>query len=226
MAEPMGGIHPDSGELQRYADGEESSGRVASHVEACAICREEIAAVRRVTAALSLGSKAPDSLASRIQSRRNAASAERIPIRVPRSRRGARALMLPVGLAAAAALVIFAPRALRDEPGDDKPPAPGAKGAISTDVILLETIVTEAGQSSIDSISWDINGPGLTAEIRYVAGRGDSPRAQRLAERVAAALRAEGVGPTAITVRPETEQPSTRPLPAGAIRVTVRARLP
>lgn len=227
MNEPMSGTHPDSAELQGYADGEAQSERVASHVESCATCREEVAAIRRVTAALSLGSRPPDSLAERIRARRAAPAqaAPLIPLR--RSRMRARNLVLPVGLAAAAVLAIFVPRALREPSGEDSPSFPGAKGVLPADTVVLETVVTEMGATSIDSISWDISSPtaALKAELRYVAGVAESPRAERLARRVAEQLRAAGIGAASITVNPVRSEAAGGPLPAGAVAVTIRWRV-
>lgn len=221
MAESLGGPHPDAAELQRYADGEVQDDRMAAHVESCAACRAEIAAIRRVTMALSLGSTPPDSLTGRIRARRAAISQDTPAISRRNPRRRARTFMLPVGLAAAATLAIFVPRALREPPGDTSPPVSGAKGALPPDAVLDETIVTETGRTSIDSTSWDVAAPGMTVVIRYFTGRDESPRAERLARRVAERLREAGVDAAAITVRPVLPTASDRPLPPGAVGITV-----
>jgi hypothetical protein len=225
MAEPMSGIHPDAAELQSYADGEAVDERVTSHVELCAACREEVAAIRRVTAALSLGSTAPESLTARIMERRAAVGRPAAPARVrPRSR--ARAYMLPVGLAAAAALAIFAPRVFRKAPSDVDPGAVGAKGAVPAGAPVLETILTEYRPSSIDSVAQALRRDGTTAEVSYVTGLDQSARARQLADSVAASLLQAGVSRAAVTVRLLAEQPALRPLPAGAVGITVRSRSP
>ena len=102
MTEPMNGSHPEPVELQAFADGEAESARVAAHVESCAVCRAEVAAIRRVTAALSLGSKPPDSLLERIPERRANSHERVVPTAPRRERRTARRFMLPLGLASAA----------------------------------------------------------------------------------------------------------------------------
>lgn len=221
MAERMG-THPDSAELQKYADGEVQDKRVALHVESCATCREEVAAVRRVTAALSLGSKAPDSLAARIQERRVVGGRVTPPAPFRRSR--IRVFMLPVGLAAAAALAVFVPRALRETPRDVDPSALGAKGAIPADAVVFETVLSEWSASSLDSVLRALGSPGTAVELRYVTDRDESVQAQRLADGIARFLREEGVEESGITVRRELAQAHLRPLPAGAVGITVRSR--
>lgn len=221
MAEPVSGTHPDSAELQAYADGGAQSERVTFHVESCATCRAEVAVIRRVTAALSLGSKPPDSLTGKIHARR--AEFVRTPV-IPlrRSRLRPRDFVLPVGLAAAAVLAVFVPRVLREPPRNETPSSSGAKGALPTDIVVDETIVTETGPTSIDSISWDLNGPAaLKAELRYVGGLAESPRAERLAARVAEQLRAAGIAATAITVSPVRPEAAVGSLPAGAVAVII-----
>jgi anti-sigma factor RsiW len=83
MAERLNGMHPDAAELQAHADGEVMDERVTAHVASCAECRAEIVAIRRVTAALSLGSRPPDSLTDKIRARRAEAAqgAPMIPVR-------------------------------------------------------------------------------------------------------------------------------------------------
>lgn len=226
MNDPMRGTHPGSTELQRFADGENMDLEVAKHIESCAACREEVAAVRHVTAALSLGSRVPDSLAARIHARRGATGNATPTLSLHRSRPRIRSFMLPVGLAAAALLVVFVPRALRRTSSEDSPAAVGSKGVMSGSGILFETIVTEQGSSSIDSVSWDIAGPGTTVELRYVAGRAESARAARLAGRVLESLRRGGVDSSAITVKAEPAWGAGKGLPAGAVGVTVRFAIP
>ncbi|MEX1186203.1 MAG: hypothetical protein WEA80_06405 [Gemmatimonadaceae bacterium] len=225
MAEDMNGTHPDAAELQAHADGEAMDERVTAHVASCAECREEIAAIRRVTAALSLGSKPSASLTEKIRVRRAEAAqgAPVISLRARRTRR--RAFLLPVGLAAAAALALFVPRAWREPPPEEQPPS-GAKGATPLDTLANETIVTESGTTSIDSVSWDISGPGITAELRYVTGTDESLRAARLAERVVEGLMDAGLERSSITIRPVAAQDQTRPLPPGAVGVTLRRLAP
>src|SRR5687768_4268162 len=109
MTEPMNGPHPESADLQAFADSEPGSERVAAHVESCAVCRADIAAIRRVTAALSLGSKPPHTLMERIRERREASTERVVPIASRPARASARRFMLPLGLAAAAALAIIVP---------------------------------------------------------------------------------------------------------------------
>jgi hypothetical protein len=222
MAERPSSAHPDAAELQAHADGEAVDERVRVHVESCAECREEIAAIRRVTAALSLGSKPSDSLAEKIRARR-AESAQRAtaaPVRARRVR--PRIFLLPVGLAAAAALALFVPRAWREPPPDERSPSTGAKGAPPLGVVVDEAIVTEAGATSIDSVSWEISGPGITAELRYVAGIAESPDAARLAERVAQRLMEAGLERSSITIRPVRAAERNQPPPPGAVGVTLR----
>lgn len=226
MAERMNDTHPDAAELQAHADGEGLDGRVSAHVATCAECREEVAAIRRVTAALSLGSKPRDSLAEKIRARR-AESARGAPVISPRARRmRGRNFLLPVGLAAAAALALFVPRAWRESPFAADPPSAGAKGAPPLDLVVDETIVTEAGATSLDSLSWDISGSGITAELRYVADVAQSAGAARLAERVVQRLVDGGLDRSSITIRPVAAQDDTSALPVGAVRVTLRGRVP
>lgn len=228
MNEPMRGIHPESAELQRFADGEATDPQLASHVESCALCRQEIAAVRRVTAALSLGSKVPDSLAARLQARRSEVAGMTSAKPLTRRRRPhARFFIVPVGLAAAAVLVVFVPRALRNPSPKPGIVNIGAKGAIPAGAVLVETtVVTATGKNSIDSVSWEISVPGMTVELRYVADRAESPQARRLADRVAELLREEGIDASAITVRGEPLQAFQRSLPAGAVEITWRSPAP
>jgi hypothetical protein len=222
MTEPTNGIHPGTADLQAFADGEAGSEHVATHLEACPVCRAEVAAVRRVTAALSLGSKPPDALLERIQALRAASSAP-VPIASRRERMRARRLILPLGLAAAAALAIIVPRAIR-EPVDVAPGGPGAKGTPRLDVVLQEEIVTETGPTSIDSVSWDISDTtgALRAELRYLAATAESDRAERLATRIAQQLRAAGLNASSITLIPVTAGDSRVSPPAGAVAVTIR----
>ena len=226
MAERMNDTHPDAAELQAHADGEAMDERVSVHVATCAECREEVAAIRRVTAALSLGSKPRDSLAEKIRTRR-AESARGAPVTSPRAlRMRRRTFLLPVGLAAAAALALFIPRAWRESPPAGDPPSAGAKGASPLDIVVDETIVTETGATSLDSLSWDISGSGITAELRYVAGVAESSDAARLAERVVQRLVEGGLDRSSITIRPVAAQDDTSALPAGAVGVTLRGRVP
>lgn len=225
MTERPSGAHPDVAELQAHADGEAVDERVAAHVASCAECREEIAAIRRVTAALSLGSRPPDSLADKVRARRadSARGDTGIPRRAPRMRR--RTFLVPVGLAAAAALAVFVPRAWREPHPDEDSPYAGAKGAPRIDSVAGEVIVTEKGATSIDSVSWDISGPGITAELRYVVGLAESRRAARVAERVAERLMDAGLGRASITIR-RVRAPEGSPLPPGAVGVTLRRLAP
>ncbi|MCR4342123.1 MAG: hypothetical protein NUW01_19780 [Gemmatimonadaceae bacterium] len=226
MAEPVNGTHPDAAELQSHADGETLDERVAAHIESCASCREEVAAIRRVTAALSLGSRPSDSLTEKIRARR-AESAQGAPVAPLRARRTRfRTFLLPVGLAAAAALALFVPRAWRERAPDERSPAAGAKGAPPLDIVVDEAIVTETGATSIDSVSWEISGPGITAELRYVTGRAESPGAARLAERVVERLMEAGLERSSIAVRPAPARETNRPLPPGAVGVTLLRRAP
>ena len=103
---------------------------------------------------------------------------------------------------------------------------PGAKGPLPVDTPADEIIVTETGQTSIDSISWNVSGAGATAELRYLTGLPESPRAEQLAERVASRLRQVGIDSAAITVLPVSAQRTDQSLPAGAVGVRVRSRAP
>lgn len=226
MTEPMSGPHPEPVELQAFADGEAGSERTAAHMESCAVCRAEVAAVRRVSAALSLGSKPPDTLMERIRERR-ADFHERVgPIASRRERAGARRFMLPLGLAAAAALAIIVPRAMREPVDEQSPSVPGAKGATPVDVVVEEMIVTETGATSIDSISWDVldNARVSRAELRYITGVPEAARAELLVNRVAQQLREAGMDGSAITVIPIAPGSAPESPPAGAVAVTIRAR--
>lgn len=228
MSDRTHGVHPESAELQRFADGESMDPQLARHVESCALCRDEIAAVRRVTAALSLGSKVPDSLAARIQARRSD-GAGMISSQPPARRRTSRArfFMVPIGLAAAAVAVVLVPRVLRNPPSEPRIVDVGAKSAIPARAVrVVTTVVTEAGKTSIDSVSWEIIAPGMTVELRYVADRAESSQARRLADRVAELLRKEGVDASGITVRGEPLQAFRKPLPAGAVEITWRSPAP
>lgn len=224
MTEPMSGQHPEPVELQAFADGEAGSERVAAHIEACAVCRAEVAAIRRVTAALSLGSKPPDTLLERIRERRADSREGVVPIAPRRKRTTARRLMLPLGLAAAAALAIIVPRAMREPVSEETPSVSGAKGATRAGVIVEQRIVTESGPTSIDIISWDIRHTTglLRAELRYRTGVPESARAERLASRVAQQLRQSGIRESSITVIPVTTRASLESLPPGAVEVTLR----
>ena len=226
MTEPMNGPHPEPAELQSFADGEAESERVAVHLESCAVCRADVAAIRRVTAALSLGSKPPDALLERIRARRAASEERVVPLAPRRERARSRRYMLPLGLAAAAALAIMLPRALRETADEQPPSASGAKGVTPVDVVVTERIVTETGPTSIDSITWDMIGDARTsrAELRYLAGVPESARAELLANRLAVQLREAGMEATAITVIPIPSGGSRASPPAGAVAVTIRAR--
>lgn len=225
MTERLNRAHPDPAELQAHADGEATDDRVTAHIASCAECREEVTAIRRVTAALSLGSRPSDSLTQKIRARR-AESAHVAPVIHARARgTRRRTFLLPVGLAAAAALALFVPRAWREPPVEERPPS-AAKGALPPDIAISETIVTETGPTSIDSVSWELSGPGIAAELRYVTGLAESPRAARLAERVAERLTDAGLERASITIRPLAAHDGARPLPPGAVGVTLRGRLP
>lgn len=218
--------HPDTAELQAHADGELQDERVARHVESCATCREEVSAVRRVTAALALGSKSSDSLMARIQAKRAADASSPSPAIRRRSR--LRVLAMPVGLAAAAALAIIVPRATREPIRDETSSASGAKGGMPANLVVQQAIVTETGPTSVDSISWDISdGAGaLSAELRYLAGVPESARAELLANRVVEQLRGTGMEASSITVIPVPAVASRESPPAGAVAVTIRMPLP
>lgn len=220
MTDLMSGAHPDSAALQLYADGESQDQRVASHVESCAACRAEVAAVRRVTAALSLSSAPPASLSARIQERRAAAAA---PVRLRTSHSRARPFLLPVGLAAAAALVIFLPRAMREPPPGVEPLPSGSKGVSPGGAVTFETLLAEANQSSLDSVTRALDDSG-SVEIRYVVGRAGSARAELLADSVLELLRERGVERSVITVR--REPIPSRDLPDGLVAIRVRGREP
>ena len=226
MTEPMNGAHPELADLHAFADGEAGSERIAPHVESCAVCRAEVAAVRRVTAALSLGSRSPDTLMERIRARR-ADSDERVaPIAARRERASARRFMLPLGLAAAAALAIIVPRAMREPVADGTPSVSGAKGATPSDIVVRQAVVTETGPTSIDSISWDFSDATgvLSAELRYLSGIPESARAELLASRIAGQLREAGLGASSIAVIPVPAGAARESPPAGAVGVTIRAR--
>lgn len=223
MTDRLSGAHPDSAALQLYADGEAQDQRIASHVESCAVCRAEVAAVRRVTAALSLSSVPPTSLGTRIQERRAAAAAA--PVRLRHTHSRVRPFLLPAGLAAAAALVIFLPRAMREPAPNVEPSASGAKGAVPGGAVLFETLLAEASQSSLDSVVRALGDSGSVVEIRYVAGRAGSARAELLADSVAELLRERGVEQSIIAVRRESEDRAGVP-PDGFVAVRVRGRLP
>ncbi|MEO7646624.1 MAG: hypothetical protein ABIV11_00110 [Gemmatimonadaceae bacterium] len=223
MADSTRSTHPDSAELQKYADDEIQDDELIMHVESCATCREEIAAVRRVTAALSLTSKSPDSLSARIHSRRADHNRVASPVAISRSKSRVRGFILPVGLAAAAMLVIFAPRALREESLDVTAPTSGAKGMTPSGAVF-ETVLSEWSQGSIDSAVQALDAPGTTVELRYVTGRDESARAQVLADSIAGFLRDRGVAAHAITVRRDLPQPPLQPLRAGAVGISVRSR--
>lgn len=226
MAERSNDMHPDGAELQAHADGEATDERVSVHVASCAECREEVAAIRRVTAALILGSKPPDSLTEKIRARR-AESAQRVPVASLSARRmRRRTFLLPVGLAAAAALALFVPRAWRDSPPDGRSPVGGAKGALPPVNVVDEAIVTETGATSIDSVLWDVRGPAITAELRYLTGLAESSGAARLAERIVERLTEAGLDRSSIAIRPVATQDDTRPLPPGAVGVTLRTLAP
>lgn len=226
MAERLNGAHPDGAELQAHADGEATDERVSAHVASCAECREEVAAIRRMTAALSLGSKPSDSLTEKIRARR-AVAAQGAPVASLRARRmRRRTFLLPVGLAAAAALALFIPRAWRESAPDERSPVSGAKGPVPVDTTVDELVVTETGPTSIESISWDISGTGVTVELRYRTGVAESPRAERLAERIASRLREAGIDSAAITVLPVGAQAADQSLPAGAVSVRMRTPAP
>jgi hypothetical protein len=224
MAEPSNGGHPDAAELQSHADGEGMDERVLAHVASCASCREEVAAIRRLTAALALGSRRPDSLCEKIRARRaeSMRDAQVVPLRAPRRRR---TFLLPAGLAAAAALALFVPRAWREDTPDVTPPASGAKGSASPRMTMREMIVTEAGAASIDSISWDVASLGITAEVSYTTELAESPRAARLANQVVERLVEGGLARPAITVLPVPLREQREPLPPGSVRVRLRAAL-
>lgn len=226
MADAINGIHPTSAELQAHADGEAGDERVLAHLGSCATCREEVAAIRRVTAALSLGSAPPDSLTERIQSRRaEIARSIAAATKPSRSRRDIRRFALPAGLAAAAALAIFVPRALREPALGEGPTSAGAKGAVRGDVVISETIVTETGSTSLDSISWEFSGlPTARVALSYVGGVAESGQAERLAARVAGRLRAAGIADTQMTIDAASAS-AAGSLPPGAVRVTIRARV-
>ena len=219
MDERVNADHPDSAELQMYADSEPHDDRVARHVESCAICRDEVAAVRRVTAALALGSRPHASLLARIQSKR--ADADR-PVLVPSSRSPfrARAFALPVGLAAAAALLIFAPRAWREDDRVAEPGVVGAKGPLSG--LEFETVLTGWRQASVDSVVRSLGDGESRVEVRYNAGRG-SDRAEQLADRVTRYMVDRGVSRSRIDVRRMVPQAPRGELPGGAVAITVRA---
>lgn len=220
-------MHPLPAELQAHADGEPTDGRVAAHVASCAECRAEIAAVRRVTAGLILGSKAPDSLTAKIRARR-AVRAHADPLLTQRARRARSRenFMVPAGLLAAAALALFVPRAWREQASDARTAPIGAKGGQRVELAARETIVTETGATSIDSVSWDVSGPGTTAELRYVTGLAETPGAERLAERIAQRLVEAGVDRSAISVRRVPFVQDDVPLPAGAVGITLRRLAP
>lgn len=219
-------MHPDAAELQGYADGEPVSELVTGHVVTCAQCREEVAAIRRVTAALSLGSRPSDSLTEKIRARRAEAGQGTpvTPLRARKTRR--RSFLLPVGLAAAAALTLIVPRAWREPPPDQRAPSGAAKGALPPQVGVNEMIVTETGRTSIDSVAWDVSGTGTTAELRYVTGTAESPRAALLAERIAGRLMTAGLERSSISIQPAPAQEHLRPPPPGAVGVTLRRVAP
>lgn len=223
MTEPMNGWHPEPAELHAFADGEAESGRVAAHVQSCEVCRAEVAAIRRVTAMLSLGSRPADTLTERIRERR-AAGEGVISIAARRERTSARRFMLPLGLAAAAALAIIVPRAARMPAPDAVPSSAGAKGAAPAGLVVQEAIVTETGPTSIDSISWDISDSAgeLNAELSYLAGVPESGRAEQLARRVAEQLRESGVDAKAIRFVPVHAGGSVESPPGGAVAVIIR----
>ncbi len=224
MTDAKSSTHPAAADLQRYADGEATDGRVNAHVQSCSVCGNEVAAVRRVTAALSLGSRPPDSLTETIRAKRAASGRESPGVSLRRPPIRSRSAWLPLGLAAAAMLAIFIPRAWREQPSRERPSPPGAKGAMPMEVIE-ERIVTETGPTSIDSMSWEFSGRGTTAELRYIAGLAESPRAERLVARVAERLKDSGLDARAIVVRAVPAQGSD-PLPPGGVGLTIRLRAP
>ena len=162
----------------------------------------------------------------RIRARR-ADSDERVaPIAARSDRASARRFMLPLGLAAAAALAIIVPRAMREPVADGTPSVSGAKGATPSDIVVRQAVVTETGPTSIDSISWDFSDATgvLSAELRYLSGIPESARAELLASRIAGQLREAGLGASSIAVIPVPTGAASESPPAGAVGVTVRAR--
>ncbi|HUR91505.1 MAG TPA: hypothetical protein VMY38_02410 [Gemmatimonadaceae bacterium] len=215
----MNGAHPDSAELQLHADGEPQDGRVARHIESCATCREEVAGIRRVTTALALGSRPSDSLLGRIQSKRaDAGRAPPVPARRPSFR--PREYALPLGLAAAAALLVFAPRAWRDDGRVNDPGQVGAKGAVPG--VVFETVLTGWRRAAVDSVVRMLENGDLEVELRHNPDR-EWQRAVRLSDRIAGYLVDQGISRSRIDVRREAPQAPGRELAAGAVGITVRA---
>lgn len=212
--------HPETAELQAHADGELQDERVARHVESCAACRDGVAAARRVTAALALGSRPSDTLMTRIQAKR--AGAASAPSRAIRPRFRLRALAMPVGLAAAAALAIIVPR-MREPIRDETPSASGAKGVFPRAV--FETLLRERKPASLDSVFQAAQGRGMIVELRYSSGNGESKRAEDLVNRITWYLGTERrMDPAKIEVRSDETDPLTRRIPPGAVHITVRPR--
>lgn len=228
MTEPMRGAHPDSPELQRYADGAADVARderLLAHVESCAECCAEVERIQRVTAALSLTSKAPSSLSARIESRRAAAATSRALASSPsRTRR----FLLPVGLAAAAVLVMITPwawREIRNEravfPGEKGIPAPWPNIPQPISRWLFDRVITEWDLALMDSAAAAGRQADAQIHIRYDASA-DSPTGRDLALRAASYFASRGIPAGRIDVSGSRGGAPAIP-PVGAVRITVTA---
>ncbi len=216
MPEQPGRSHPTDEELQRAADGDIDAAVDASllgHIEGCAECRAEIERVQRVTAALSLTSVVPELDFARIREQREPRSM-RPPVRASGISGNRRLrILVPAGLAAAAALVLFSQRSRRSEL------EPGANAHAEQPATRLLATMAEWRQPAIDSAIAGLEEPQTRIEISFSAPGAKSVSAGRqLADSVARYLRERGVRPDRVTV---TRATAARSLPPGSITITI-----
>lgn len=223
MLEPPVSSHPTDDDLQRVADGDVDAGSDASllaHVSACPHCRAELERVRRVTAALSLSSVAPDALLEKIRQRQaQEGIASPLPgsrLRSgPRLRSGRRLRMLvPAGLAAAVILALLTESAWRP----DSTPGEKSKAADEPPARLIIAL-DDWRQPAMDSVLIAVRDREATVDISFGHRQSKSALSgRRLADSVAGYLRARGISAERVTVAQRTTGADPQ---AGLVTITI-----
>ncbi|MGI8619325.1 MAG: hypothetical protein ACR2L6_09600 [Gemmatimonadaceae bacterium] len=217
MLEPRSLPHPADDALQRLADGDvdrDGDASLVAHVDHCPQCRDEIERVRRVTAALSLSSVAPDAVLGKIRQRRAQGSMQP-PVRGSSVRSSRRMrFVLPAGLAAAAIFALFGKSAWRP----DSTPAVHSKAAGHPTATLSLTI-DDWRQPALDSVLAALRDRDATVRIFFSPLKSKaSLSGSDLADSVAGYFRDRGISAERVTLIRRATGPDPRP---GLVTITI-----
>lgn len=216
MLEPRSLPHPADEALQRLADGDvdrDGDASLVAHVDHCPQCRDEIERVRRVTAALSLSSVAPDAVLEKIRQRRAQGNMQP-PVRASSVRSSRRMrFLLPAGLAAAAIVALFGKSAWRP----DSTPAVHSKSADPTATLSLT--IDDWRQPALDSALAALRYRDATVRIFSSPLKSKaSLSGSDLADSVAGYFLGRGISAERVTLIRRATGPDSRP---GLVTITI-----